>query len=183
MSIGDAYLKYAASTFFFVTMVERREGPLHTARSQVVSNRALHFGAVTIDLPPYIQSKPLMPKIWSPSVSEPREHGEDHYPGAAKVGQPGQVNKSERQPKLSKRQKQVEDQMVQWLGDKVDSFGHIEPVMSHIVFRPSQMWSKPLLALHYSAEDMISHFWLRKPCKCRCRALTSGQTSRHVFQY
>ncbi len=65
--VGDAFLKYAVSTYLFVTMPSDREGSLHQARQKIISNKALHLGALQAGIPPYIQSKPVVAKIWHPA--------------------------------------------------------------------------------------------------------------------
>ncbi|THH00410.1 hypothetical protein EW026_g2116 [Hermanssonia centrifuga] len=65
--LGDAFLKYAVSTYLFVTMPSDREGSLHQARQKIISNKALHLGALQAGIPPYIQSKPVVAKIWHPA--------------------------------------------------------------------------------------------------------------------
>ena len=64
--LGDAYLKYLSSIYLFVTNPSQHEGALHSARLRIISNRALFLNAETVGLAPYIQSKPLVPKQWSP---------------------------------------------------------------------------------------------------------------------
>ena len=85
-------MKYATSTFFYIKLDSGREGALNAARSKVVSNVALREGGLKINLPNYIQSKPLMPKQWSPILPDP--HGD---------------------PALAKKSKNERA----WLGDKV----------------------------------------------------------------
>jgi endoribonuclease Dicer len=76
---GDAYLKYLASIYVFVTHPTQSEGALHTIRQRIVSNKALLANASRTGMPQYIQSKPLTPKIWAP----PNFYVPDH-PGTQK---------------------------------------------------------------------------------------------------
>jgi endoribonuclease Dicer len=63
---GDAYLKYLSSIYLFVTNPTHHEGILHIARQKIISNKALLVNADKSGLPQYIQSKPFMPKLWTP---------------------------------------------------------------------------------------------------------------------
>ncbi|KAI9512169.1 ribonuclease III, partial [Russula earlei] len=64
--LGDAYLKYLSSIYLFVTNPAQHEGALHSARLRIISNKALFLNAESVGLAPYILSKPLVPKQWSP---------------------------------------------------------------------------------------------------------------------
>lgn len=64
--LGDAYLKYLSSIYLFVTNPTQHEGILHIARQKIISNKALLVNADKSGLPQYIQSKPFMPKLWTP---------------------------------------------------------------------------------------------------------------------
>ncbi|EKM59649.1 uncharacterized protein PHACADRAFT_114689 [Phanerochaete carnosa HHB-10118-sp] len=101
--LGDALLKDILSTYFFATMPTKREGALSSARGQVVSNKMLHQNAMAAGMPPWIQSKPLVVKLWTPYLVARQD-----------AGDVGTSNDHRR----GKRQKQLEEQDVQWLGDK-----------------------------------------------------------------
>lgn len=59
-------MKYLSSIYLFVTNPTQHEGILHIARQKIISNKALLVYADKSGLPQYIQSKPFMPKMWSP---------------------------------------------------------------------------------------------------------------------
>ncbi|KAI0939123.1 hypothetical protein AcV5_000626 [Taiwanofungus camphoratus] len=131
--LGDAYLKYVASIYCFVIEPTKREGALHVIRQQIISNKALLSGANRVGLPPYIQSKPFVAKLWLPVVSEPTSvdsqttskiysiDGQNCDNGTGGTGQTptGQGQASQAQKKRrGKRQRQGDEQNIQWLGDK-----------------------------------------------------------------
>ncbi|KAF9534830.1 hypothetical protein CPB83DRAFT_901776 [Crepidotus variabilis] len=64
--LGDAFLKYLASVYVFVTNPSLSEGALHVARQKIISNRSLLFHAGRIGMPAYIQSKVFAYKAWQP---------------------------------------------------------------------------------------------------------------------
>ncbi|KAI0069087.1 ribonuclease III [Artomyces pyxidatus] len=64
--LGDAYLKYLSSIYLFVTNPSQHEGALHSARLRIISNKALLLNADSAGLPPFIQSKPFVSKVWQP---------------------------------------------------------------------------------------------------------------------
>ena len=59
-------MKYLSSIYLFVTNPTQHEGILHIARQKIISNKALLVNADKSGLPQYIQSKPFMPKLWTP---------------------------------------------------------------------------------------------------------------------
>ena len=63
---GDAFLKYLASVYVFVTNPSLTEGALHISRQKIISNRSLLFHASRIGMPAYIQSKVFTYKSWQP---------------------------------------------------------------------------------------------------------------------
>lgn len=63
---GDAYLKYLSTTYVFVISPAQHEGALHQARLRIISNRALLLNGDAAGLPPFIQSKPFISKLWAP---------------------------------------------------------------------------------------------------------------------
>ncbi|CAL1702186.1 unnamed protein product [Somion occarium] len=136
--LGDAYLKYVASVYLYVTMPGKRENTLHAARRDIVSNKTLHTGAVAIGLPALIRGKPFLPKVWQPTI--PRQDSEqsgiskppsassgenqakmsrtsDSATQPANLPQPEDVTRST-MAKRGKRKKQQDEQAIQWLGDK-----------------------------------------------------------------
>ncbi|KAF8211200.1 hypothetical protein K438DRAFT_1568952 [Mycena galopus ATCC 62051] len=64
--LGDAFLKYMASIYVFVNEPSDKEGALHTARQQIVSNNTLFHSFHSAGLPAYVQSKPFSFKSWLP---------------------------------------------------------------------------------------------------------------------
>ncbi|KAI0049624.1 ribonuclease III [Auriscalpium vulgare] len=182
--LGDAYLKYLTSIYLFVTNPSQNEGALHSARLRIISNKALLLNADSAGLPPFIQSKPFVSKVWQPpnfqvtpppgpkKVEEGDEHSQENTSAPLESGvEPGEIldtvtiEEMERsslpptsdtfleptdlqgQPhdgsnspdpeeatapeqegvaeepdlklhKRSKRKRQLEEQNIQWLGDK-----------------------------------------------------------------
>ncbi|THH17944.1 hypothetical protein EW146_g2946 [Bondarzewia mesenterica] len=76
--LGDAYLKYLSSIYLFVTNPSQHEGALHSARLRIISNKALLLNADRAGLPPFIQAKPFVSKLWQPPffhvVPPPQPH-------------------------------------------------------------------------------------------------------------
>lgn len=107
------------STYYFVTMPGKREGSLNGARAQAVCNKALHINALAAGIPPWVQSKPLLPRLWVPYLPDTKlvPRGGDKE-GKMDVDQPG-GGKQQQGSKRSKQQKQQDELEVQWLGDKV----------------------------------------------------------------
>lgn len=66
ISPGDAYLKYLSTTYVFVISPAQHEGALHQARLRIISNRALLLNGDAAGLPPFIQSKQFISKLWVP---------------------------------------------------------------------------------------------------------------------
>ncbi|GJE84689.1 ribonuclease III [Phanerochaete sordida] len=104
--LGDTILKDILSTYFFVTMPTKREGALNAARSLAVSNRTLHEHAMTAGLTPWIQSKPMVVKLWAPYIL--------HQDDAEKKGAEDPPDSRRR----GKQQRLQDEQGVQWIGDK-----------------------------------------------------------------
>jgi endoribonuclease Dicer len=75
---GDAFLKYLASIYVFVTSPEHKEGTLHIHRQRIISNRSLLQNANRSGLPPYIQAKSFSFRLWQPPnfsvLSNDNEH-------------------------------------------------------------------------------------------------------------
>ncbi|KAJ3544007.1 hypothetical protein NM688_g5792 [Phlebia brevispora] len=135
--LGDSFLKYLASTYFYVTIPSGSEGSLHGARQKVISNKALRTCAIEAGLPPYIQSKPPMPKIWQPRIhqgaddqQEARREDNEQDDDEGDTNDVSAVEamledapadaQAEKQQRVAgrKRRKQREDYVIQWLGDK-----------------------------------------------------------------
>ena len=96
-------------------MPDKKEGVLNAARSQLVSNRELHAKAMAAGIPPWIQSRPMVPKTWSPFLPEP-------CPPAHQRSNRTDVDEADGergQGKKGKKQKREEEADMQWLGDKV----------------------------------------------------------------
>jgi endoribonuclease Dicer len=83
-----------------------------------VSNRALHVNAVGVGLPPWIQSRPLVPKLWTPFLVHAGAGSADDRRVDADVQEGGDVQ-APAPGKKSKKQRQQEEVDMQWLGDKV----------------------------------------------------------------
>lgn len=109
---GDTVLKLVTSTYCFVTLPDKREGPLNAARAQMVNNKTLHQNALAAGIPPWILSKPMVAKIWLPGDEQ-----------ILKENAPSDPIKQEESPTelktRGKRQRQEEERYLQWLGDKV----------------------------------------------------------------
>ncbi|TFK55753.1 ribonuclease III [Heliocybe sulcata] len=129
--LGDAYLKYLSSVYLFVTNPQKHEGALHHARQRIISNKSLLEYADSAGLPPFIQSKPFVAKLWQPL--DGAIHSDNTRPGPSTVEQQGAANPpsaadrpiSPAEPetvpaksKRSKRKRQLDEQGIQWLGDK-----------------------------------------------------------------
>lgn len=67
-------------------------------------------------VPPWIQGKPLIVKLWAPYILVPAECDAK---GSQEAGASSGQRQTQGKPRRSKQQKQVEEQDVQWLGDKV----------------------------------------------------------------
>ncbi|KAH9843805.1 uncharacterized protein C8Q71DRAFT_698068 [Rhodofomes roseus] len=117
--LGDAFLKYVASLYLFVTMPSAGEGDLHIARQDIVSNKALLDCASELDLPAYVHSKPFVTKLWEPVVQPPASEPPTPTgtPTKATIGNDGEPPVSN-PAKRSKKQKQKDELDYQWLGDK-----------------------------------------------------------------
>ena len=109
---------------------------MHSARQRLISNKALRAGAIEAHVPPFIQSKSLVPKIWQPCPLDTEDAQQDEVgskaesgsstpvPGADAASSGGVVpQKQERQtrPYGGKRKRQRDEHVIQWLGDKVRS--------------------------------------------------------------
>ncbi|KAJ7638731.1 hypothetical protein FB45DRAFT_976818 [Roridomyces roridus] len=73
--LGDSFLKYLTSIYVFVNEPANKEGALHFARQNIISNRALFRNFQSAGLPPYVQSRPFGFKFWLPPnfrVSDPQ---------------------------------------------------------------------------------------------------------------
>ncbi|KAF7331986.1 hypothetical protein MKEN_00078900 [Mycena kentingensis (nom. inval.)] len=72
--LGDSFLKFLASVYIFVHEPTNKEGALHYARQDIISNRALFRCVEAAGLPPYIQSKGFAIKNWRPpNFSSPED--------------------------------------------------------------------------------------------------------------
>lgn len=107
------------SAYFFVTMPGKREGALDHARVQAVRNRALYLNAMAAGLVPWIQSKALVPKLWSPCLPEEPEAKPENHVGSEPAADGDRVDGDQPKKKRSKLQRQRDEEDMQWLGDKV----------------------------------------------------------------
>lgn len=64
-----------ASIYVFVTEPSNKEGALHCARQQIVSNNTLFHSFGSAGLPAYVQSKPFSFKSWQPPNFRTSEEG------------------------------------------------------------------------------------------------------------
>ncbi|KAG6837555.1 hypothetical protein H0H93_007736 [Arthromyces matolae] len=64
--LGDCFLKLLASTYLYVSNPTYKEGLLHTARQDLISNKSLFEHACSTGIPKYIQSKLFSSKVWAP---------------------------------------------------------------------------------------------------------------------
>lgn len=103
------------SMYYFVTMPTKREGALNASCAQAVCNKALHANALAAGITPWIQSKALVLKIWTPYFVK-EDKGDAS--GGMEVDPPAD-GKSARGSRKSKQQKRQDEVDVQWLGDKV----------------------------------------------------------------
>ncbi|KAJ6509901.1 hypothetical protein C8R47DRAFT_1034846 [Mycena vitilis] len=65
--LGDSFLKHLASIYVFVNEPSNKEGALHIARQQIVSNCTLFHSCDSVGLPSYIQAKSFSAKSWQPT--------------------------------------------------------------------------------------------------------------------
>ncbi|EIW82390.1 ribonuclease III [Coniophora puteana RWD-64-598 SS2] len=125
--LGDAFLKYITSIYVFVIYPAHAEGSLHNLRQKMTSNKALLQNALAIELPPYIQGKPLSLKLWLPTnytldkcppIAHQRhdEHAASAVDTTVVDTRPHPDTTQARTKK--KVRKQNQDQVTQWLGDK-----------------------------------------------------------------
>ena len=137
-------------------MPTAREGVLHAARQKVISNKALRLGAIEAGIPPYIQSKPIVPKVWQPQMhytdeKEPMDANgeakdadtkEKDLPTQSQGSASGVSPEQAKAPRPSggKRKRQRNEYLIQWLGDKVCLYsGGCHEPSSHAIHRQSQM--------------------------------------------
>jgi endoribonuclease Dicer len=118
---GDAFLKFLASVYVLTDAPGHGEGNLHSARQQIISNKALLFAANTAGLCPYIRGKPFIAKGWMPSnfmeqslasqrAAKVQGYQTDSIPASAHSDQiVGMVT----------QKTQSREQQLQWLSDKV----------------------------------------------------------------
>ncbi|KDQ64866.1 hypothetical protein JAAARDRAFT_684703 [Jaapia argillacea MUCL 33604] len=146
--LGDSYLKYISSMYLFVTHPQHKEGSLHALRQRIISNKSLQEDAERAGIPPFIQSKPFVCKLWQPTNFEILPTGpstKEKEPSAEAVPPPPPPpttsgtpalglfsgpadptkdlenqpqNPSKKPSKRSRKDRQQEDQNFQWLGDK-----------------------------------------------------------------
>ncbi|KAI3762292.1 hypothetical protein L1987_52717 [Smallanthus sonchifolius] len=63
-TLGDSFLKYAASQQLFRTFQDQHEGILSSRREKIISNDSLCRLGCNCNLPGFIQSEPFDPKTW-----------------------------------------------------------------------------------------------------------------------
>ncbi|TCD71278.1 hypothetical protein EIP91_011049 [Steccherinum ochraceum] len=107
--LGDASLKMMSSTYCYLKMPRMKESAIHNARQKIISNRVLYDSGVQAGLPPFIQNKPFIVKIWQPEILVPGSEISQSLEGSEKG--------SQAQPK-GRRSKQKESQLIQWLPEK-----------------------------------------------------------------
>ncbi|EIN10713.1 ribonuclease III [Punctularia strigosozonata HHB-11173 SS5] len=119
--LGDAFLKYLASVYVYVTR-QGGEGALHNARQKLIANDYLMDCAVRVGLPPYIQSAAFAYKYWAPhNVRVLARPTDDMTCGPS---QDANGEKSIEEPKKedagipSKRKAKFDPNTSQWLGHK-----------------------------------------------------------------
>ncbi|THV08645.1 ribonuclease III [Dendrothele bispora CBS 962.96] len=66
--LGDTFLKFLATLYVFVKIPNENEGAMHLERQKIISNKALLEAAIAVQLPPFIQSRPLSLKNFIPSI-------------------------------------------------------------------------------------------------------------------
>ncbi|KAF5369839.1 hypothetical protein D9758_001134 [Tetrapyrgos nigripes] len=66
--LGDTFLKYLATLYVYVMNPNDDESVLHLARQDIISNKALLDAVITIQLPSFVQSKPLSIRNYVPSI-------------------------------------------------------------------------------------------------------------------
>jgi endoribonuclease Dicer len=148
MMQGDSFLKYFSSVYVFVFNPALSEGALHKARQHIISNKVLTQCGLSIGLPSYIQGKTFSCKLWQPpnftvqDVSPP--HLERSNNLASSSGNGGIENDTNTQAPVNDtnasttqltshsktKHKAPDDNITQWLGDKVERVFH-ELKLSH----------------------------------------------------
>ncbi|KAF8627233.1 hypothetical protein AX15_004470 [Amanita polypyramis BW_CC] len=64
--LGDAFLKYLTTVYIITSNGSRDEGAMHTTRERMINNKNLTQNALQIELPGFIESRPFLPKQWTP---------------------------------------------------------------------------------------------------------------------
>ncbi|KAG5716521.1 Dicer-like protein 1 [Termitomyces sp. T112] len=123
--LGDAFLKFISSTYLFVSRPTHKEGSLHNARQDLISNKSLFQYACRAGIPSYIQSKLFSPRLWTPPFFTPlspaNRSDEAEVIERSAPNQTQEVKNITEQntkKKRKKRRKRSQDDHSQWLGDK-----------------------------------------------------------------
>ncbi|KAG6891279.1 hypothetical protein C0992_009471 [Termitomyces sp. T32_za158] len=121
----DAFLKFISSTYLFVSCPTHKEGSLHTARQDLISNKSLFQHACRAGIPSYIQSKLFAPRLWTPPFFTPlspasrEDEGEIVERSAPSQAQDdNNIIEGNTKKKRKKKKKRCPDEHSQWLGDK-----------------------------------------------------------------
>ncbi|PWA72681.1 dicer-like 2 [Artemisia annua] len=64
-TLGDSFLKYAASQQLFKSLQDQHEGILSSRREKIISNESLCRLGCNCNLPGFIRNEPFDPKTWS----------------------------------------------------------------------------------------------------------------------
>ncbi|KAG6813492.1 hypothetical protein H0H92_010517 [Tricholoma furcatifolium] len=128
---GDAFLKCLSSMYLYVTFPANKEGQLHEARQNLISNRSLYEHACQAGIPNYILSKLFSTRLWTPPFClplsanlnrlDPQDEAETEQSLTVSVQDPSQSTHDGKAKKRKKRRKKQtsDDQRLQRLGDKV----------------------------------------------------------------
>jgi endoribonuclease Dicer len=147
---GDSFLKYFSSVYVFVFNPALSEGALHKARQHIISNKVLTRCGLSIGLPSYIQGKTFSYKLWQPpnftiqdvspqlfgrSSNLTSSGGNGRIANDTKTQAPvNDTNAStvHSTPQSKTKHKATDDNITQWLGDKVEMVFHALK-LSHIL--------------------------------------------------
>ncbi|KAG6890960.1 hypothetical protein C0995_000917 [Termitomyces sp. Mi166 len=122
--LGDAFLKFISSTYLLVSRPTHKEGSLHNARQDLISNKSLFQHACRVGIPSYIQSKLFSPRLWTPPffASLPPANKDEaeivELSVANQIQEVKNIAEQNTKKKKKKRRKRTPDEHSQWLGDK-----------------------------------------------------------------
>jgi endoribonuclease Dicer len=154
---GDSFLKYFSSVYVFVFNPALSEGALHKTRQHIISNKVLTQCGLSIGLPSYIQGKTFSYKLWQPPNFTVQDISLQHLGRSndltSSSGNSGMAIDTKIQAPVNDtnastihstsqsktKHKASDDNITQWLGDKVERV-YYKLELSHILlYRRSPM--------------------------------------------